>query len=142
MKNKLSTIMILMLLILSMFLFSGCKFLDSDNDSAERNLKELINKIQSRDRNEIKGLFATNVVTSIEGFDESIDELFAYFNGDYVSHISGGLGSEYDKNDGVSREFHNMSYDITTTVQVYRVALVWYMEDTGDANNIGIWSSL
>lgn len=85
-------------------------------------------------------MFAPNIIADIDNFDQSIIELMTYYNGNYESYVSKGLGSEYDRHDGVEKKWLNMGYDITTTEDVYRIAIIWHIQDTSNAGNIGIWS--
>lgn len=49
-------------------------------------------------------------------------------------------GVERDKDSSVERKWYNMSYDVTTSVEIYRMAFVWCAKDTSDDNNVGIES--
>jgi hypothetical protein len=121
-----------------MFLLTSC-VLDNDASIAKRNLEQLISDIQNEDRDAIKAMFASNKLAEIDNFDESIDELLAYYEGDYVSCKVGGLGTFGGRVHGIVQKYYDMSYDITTTERVYRIALIWYVTDTADVGNVGIW---
>jgi hypothetical protein len=126
------------LLAFSVFSLIGC-ILDNDASIAKRNLEQLVSDIQNEDRAAIKALFASNKLAEIDNFDESIDELLAYFEGDYVS-CKGGIGTFGGRIHGIVQKYYKMTYDITTTESVYGIALLWYMTDTADVGNVGIWS--
>jgi hypothetical protein len=123
-----------------MFLLNSCIIKDTDESIAKGKRDQLISAIQNEDRAAIKALFASNKIADIENFDESIDELLAYYEGDYVSSYSGGLETRDSKNNGHVFKYYSMSYDVTTTVSVYRIALLWYVTDTANVGNVGIWS--
>jgi hypothetical protein len=125
--------------IVNLFLVTACG-VKEDAAIAKENVELLIGKIIGKDNEAVKTLFANNKVKNIEGFDESIDSLMAYYEGDYVSYINQGLMTGADKDNGVSHKYYQMSCDITTTIRVYRMALKWYVKDTADAGNAGIWS--
>jgi hypothetical protein len=127
------------LLAFSVFSLIGC-ILDNDASIAKRNLEQLISDIQNEDRDAIKALFSSNKLAEIDNFYESIDELLAYFEGDYVSHVGGGPATLGGKDGSFVYKYHLMSNDITTTVRVYHIALIWCVTDTADAGNVGIWS--
>lgn len=138
--NKIITkIFLSMFWFISVSLLYGCSY-DSDNDIAVKNLEKLLIAIENEDHDGIKTLFAPNIIADIDNFDQSIIELMAYYNGNYESYGSKGLGSEYDRHDGVEKKWLNMGYDITTTEDVYRIAIIWHIQDTSNAGNIGIWS--
>ena len=49
-------------------------------------------------------------------------------------------GVEDDKDSGIERKWYNMSYDVTTSTEIYRMAFIWCAKDTGDSGNVGIES--
>ena len=96
MKKIVLTLGLIVLLIASMFSLAGC-IKDSDESIAKKNLEKLISAMESEDRDAVKTLFASNKIAGIEDFDQSIDELLAYYEGDYVSHLGGGPGTSNEK---------------------------------------------
>ncbi|MDR3293763.1 MAG: DUF5104 domain-containing protein [Clostridiales bacterium] len=124
--------------ITSMFLLNSC-FIDTDTSIAKGKRDQLISALQNKDHAAIKALFASNKIADIENFDESIDELLAYYEGDYVSQTGGGPATLSGKDGRLVYKYYLMSNDITTTVRVYRIALKWYITDTANAGNVGIW---
>lgn len=122
----------------ALFLVS-CNF-ESDSEISENNLEKLLTAIQSEDINQVKQLFAPNISTQIDDFDSSVVELLNYYDGIFDTYTTGGLGSEVDRNSGVEKKWFNMSYDVTTTEDIYRIAIIWYVKDTSDSGNVGIWS--
>lgn len=117
---------------------AGC-FVDSDEQIAKKNREQLITAIQNKDSESIKKMFAKNKIVEIKNFEAKIDELIAYYEGDYVSYKGGGPQVNRDKHDGRSTKEFRTVHDIITTVDTYCLGVVWYIEDTADAGNIGIW---
>ncbi|MCH3976545.1 MAG: DUF5104 domain-containing protein [Bacilli bacterium] len=126
-------------LIFSTLFIVSC---NSENDSeiAEKNLEKLLTAMQSEDINQVKELFANNISTEIDDFDSSALELLNYYDGIFDAYTTGGLGTEVDRDSGIEKKWFNMSYDITTTEDKYRIAMIWYIQDSNDTENIGIWS--
>jgi hypothetical protein len=122
-----------------MFLLNSC-FIDTDTSIAKGKRDQLISALQNKDHAAIKALFASNKIADIENFDESIDALLAYYEGDYVSQTGGGPATLSGKDGRLVYKYYLMSNDITTTVSVYRIAIKWYVTDTANAGNVGIWS--
>ncbi|MEG1706244.1 MAG: DUF5104 domain-containing protein [Clostridia bacterium] len=138
--KKISLCCLIALMLFSMFLFFGCENY-SDEDIAKKNIEKLINVIQEKDREGIKALFAPNKIDDIENFDKRIDDLFNYCQGKYIpSEDEVGAMTEMDKNDGITIKHQIISYDFTTTVEKYRLAVKWYLQDASVAENVGIWS--
>lgn len=131
------------ILIITMFIIgftlSGC-IRDSDEEISNKNITELISFIENNDSAGVKSLFAKNVVEKDNDLDIMIEELLRYYEGDFQSMDNSGLGTESDKGDGVKTVMLNSSTDVTTSKGIYRLAIHWYIEDSGDVNNIGIWS--
>lgn len=69
-----------------------------------------------------------------------MEELFAYYDGGYISVERHSTGVEEDKDGGIVRKWYNMSYDVTTDTAIYRMAFYWCAKDTGDSGNAGIES--
>ena len=123
----------------------GCTFFDdlfapSDNEDADNKLQAFVDCLNNEDREGIKSLFAQNKIAEISDFDESIEELLLYYDGEYISVERHSTGVEEDKNSGIERKWYNMSYDVTTDTQIYRMAFYWCAKDTGDSGNVGIES--
>ena len=120
------------LLLASAFSMAGCAFFDdlfapSDDEDAE-------------DGDGIKALFAPNKIAGLSDFDKSLEELFLYYDGEFVSVTRHSTGVEDDKDSGIERKWYNMSYDVTTSAAIYRMAFFWCAKDTGDSGNVGIES--
>lgn len=142
MKRKIINIAVIILSAVCMIFATSCfgLFLDTDGGDAESNMVNLLKCLQKEDRSAIKSLFAPNKIADIEDFDEDIDDLLNYYNGKYLSYGSGGIGAFKDSNYGDIVKYYDMSYDVTTTEDIYRFHLIWYIQDTTDADNVGIWS--
>ncbi|MCH3976546.1 MAG: DUF5104 domain-containing protein [Bacilli bacterium] len=128
--------------ILTFFCFlslGGCNF-ESDYDIADKNINQLLEALDNQDRNKIKSIFALSIQTNISSFDDDIDQLFSYYEGEYESYTSNGVGTTFDRNDGIEKKYFDMSYDVTTTINIYRLGIIWYVKDSSQSENIGIWS--
>ena len=126
-------------------IMGGCTFFDdlfapSDNEDADNKLQSFVDCLNNEDRVGLKPLFAQNKIAEISNFDESIEELLLYYEGEYMSVERHSTGVEEDKDSGIVRKWYNMSYDVTTDAAIYRMAFYWCAKDTGDSSNIGIES--
>ena len=115
-------------------------FAPSDNEDADNKLQAFVQCLDNEDREGIKALFAQNKIAEISNFDESIEELLLYYEGEYMSVERHSTGVEEDKDSGIVRKWYNMSYDVTTDTTIYRMAFYWCVKDTGDDGNEGIES--
>ena len=126
-------------------LLGGCTFFDdlfapSDNEDADNKLQSFVECLNNEDRDGIKFLFAQNKIAEISNFDESIEELLLYYDGEYISVERHSTGVEEDKDSDIEKKWYNMSYDVTTDAAIYRMAFYWCAKDTGDKGNVGIES--
>ena len=137
---------VLAIIIATMMIFmSGCTFCDglfalSDNEDADNKLQAFVDFLNNEDREGIKALFAQNKIAEISNFDESVEELLLYYDGEYMSVERHSTGVEEDKDGGIVRKWYNMSYDVTTDAAICRMAFYWCAKDTGDSGNVGIES--
>ena len=142
MKRLLAALTSFILLICSVLAFSGCGLfggVDTDESASKKKMEQLLTSVKNGDKAEIKSLFAPNKIADIEDFDGDIDDLLAYYDGKFETFKGVSDTNDY-KDHGLVTKHYNMSYDVTTAQTVYRFAVIWYVEDTGDKNNVGIWS--
>lgn len=140
MKRLLVTLTSFILILCSAFMIGGCLFTGFDSDAAREDLESLIKCMENDDHDGVKNLFAANRISDIEGFDEDIDELLLYFDGEFVSH-NFDLPSTDDDIDGkLRRKWYIISADIVTTTGKYFLCSYWCEKDTSDKNNVGVWS--
>ncbi len=132
----------IILLLISVFSLASCNIMFplSDDKEADNKLESFVECLKTKNKECIKSLFAQNKIKDLTNFEESIDELFQYYDGDFVSITRYSTGVERDKDSGIERKWYNMSYDVTTSVEIYRMAFIWCVKDTSDDNNEGIES--
>ena len=144
MKKVFALVVAIFVAAMTMFM-GGCAIFDglfepSDNEDADNKLQAFVQCLDNEDREGIKALFAQNKIAEISNFDESIEELLLYYEGEYMSVERHSTGVEEDKDSGIVRKWYNMSYDVTTDTTIYRMAFYWCVKDTGDNGNEGIES--
>lgn len=140
MKKLVVSLTVFILSICGMISFSACFFIDGYQEEVQSKMTSLINAIQEEDRAKIKSLFASNRISNKEGFDSDIDTLIAYYNGEFTAYIDHAIYTDNDKDSGIVKKYYDITYDFTTTAEKYRMAVKWYVKDTSDSKNLGIWS--
>lgn len=119
-------------------------FATNDKKVANEVFEKVIEAIQNQDSTTLKSLFSDKALKEAQNVDESIDELFEYFQGEMLSYNDwGGPGVESGKNDdGTGRYWKrlNSTYDVKTSQDEYRFAMEYISKDTADADNVGIRS--
>lgn len=109
--------------------------------AAEQTVAQLLEALQQDDKAAAEDLFAANMRASLADFSQSLDELFAYFDGEVQSISRTGFfgvmgGQDWGDNTLSTR----MSYDITTTDGGYRMVFRLVCLDTKTPENEGLWS--
>jgi hypothetical protein len=120
----------------------GCDFafFNNDNKISEDKFKSFLFAIETGNKDTIRALFSYNKINNISDFDDDIDGLLTYYQGNHSSYDYWGLGTDIDVDSGITKKWFNISYDVTTPIDVYRIAIYWCVQDTGDDANVGIWS--
>lgn len=139
-KKFVSVISIIILSVSSLLNFSSCDWLKSDYEIIDDKVMEIIHKLENSDKEGIKKLFAKSKIKDIDNFDESVDELLDYYDGKYISKFRHSPGKFRDKEGKFSMTYFLPSFDVTTTVDTYRIAFYFCTEYTTDKNSVGIWS--
>ena len=66
-------------------------FFDNDDKVAEKRMKQVIQALENQDREGLKAMFSKQALAEADTFDESMDYLFEFFQGEVESY-DGGLG--------------------------------------------------
>ena len=105
---------------------------------SDNTIEKITNAIENKDENALKKLFAKNVIDEIEDFSETATKLFSYYKGETISYKSWGTHTEKSKEYDIEEEIFYISYDVTTTEGVFRIAASIVIKDTTDKDNEGI----
>lgn len=130
----------MMFLIISIVLLSGCEPYLSDSEIVEANMQKVIDCLAEEDQICVRNLFAPNKIKGIENLNETIDELFLYYKGDYVSHKKLRSGRSKGVDYGKIEIEYTFTYAVTTNEGVYYMDFEWCTREDFDADNIGIWT--
>ena len=104
--------------------------------AANDRFEELIAAVQS--------LFSQNALREAQDMEEAVRALFDYYQGEMISYddwgganLAGGMND-----DGTGRRWTALysTYDVETTQDKYRFAMEFMLQDTADADNVGIRS--
>ena len=128
---------------------SRSPLLNSDGKIADNCMNNVLSALVDHDAEKLKSLFSPNAIEAADAFDDSIEELLAYFDATSYSIEEGGprrsrKSRDRDNADGPGRELQyiEMSYDVKTDKDGYRFAIQYYVRDTADVGNLGIRSLL
>lgn len=133
----------LIILVCSAVALCSCDMFNAKTnaDAGREDMNRFINCLNSKNSDGMKSLFSVNHTARIVGFDEDISELFELYKGEFISHnFFEPSMVEDDVHNGVQKKWFVISADITTTEDVFHVAMYWCDMDTSDSGNVGIWS--
>jgi len=113
-----------------------------DQPEADARFEELLAALQGRDGEAIKSLFSEKAVSEAANFEQAVDELFEYCQGDYVSYKSlGVMTSEGFNDDGSGRRWKEFfsNYEVKTNEQTYCFDIADFIVNSDDSS-VGIWA--
>lgn len=115
-----------------------------ERSHANAQMDKVLEAIKNKDKIAFKALFSPKAIAKTEDFDQSIIDLFDYFQGDFVSYNDWGGPATFRgiNDDGTGRNWKSIesSYDVETSKQRYRFAIQDFIQDTADTDNVGIHS--
>ncbi len=115
--------------------------IDNDRKIANEVFDRTIDSIQFENADILISLFSNEISRSVESIDQSISDLFDYFDGEVYSYDDwGGPCVSTLKEHNSTKQIMELTYDIKTTECEYRLAVQYVSKDTGNSDNIGIQS--
>ena len=116
-------------------------FARNDKQIANERFEALIDAIQTHNSDAVKAVFSNNVLREAENIDDSIQELFGYFQGNLLSYNEwAGPDVSAKKDNGNYWKSYDCTYDFETSKDKYRLAMEIITVDTADTDNVGIQS--
>jgi hypothetical protein len=107
---------------------------------AAAKLEQVIEAIKNKDKASLKALFSQKALSEAVGFDDNIEELFDFVQGEVDSweKPSGPSVSEINNYGHVKKEV-NSYYNVNTDKQKYFFLLQDYPVDTDHPDNVGLY---
>ena len=103
-----------------------------EHKMANAELDLIIEAIQDRDTDSLKSLFAKDAIERAENIDQSISELFDYFQGSLVSYEApSGMSINQTWENGEKQAIYRIPYLVITSENRYQVAMKLYLNDSG-----------
>ena len=136
---------VVILIVITLFFSSSCQQVgstiskDTDHQKAQELIETVLKAIQDEDHQKLKSLFAQTTLNQLQSFDESVDELFYYFQGSVESFDDGaGPFVSTTQEDNLVFQLMESSFVVKTDVCEYRFAMQYITK--GHPENIGITS--
>lgn len=119
---------------------SSCWY-KGDDATAKEEYSLLVKYTLERKKGELTNLFAENIRTKLEAFDEQVRKLMDYVTGSFVSSVYKGGGAEYTIDNLKQKRFLFMAAcELFTTDSKYFFSLLYCSADDYESKNIGIWN--
>lgn len=129
---------------LVMACLNGCGLMlalyETDEEIEQAQMDAVLSALQEQDADALKALFCQYTLSEATNFDQTIDNLFAYFQGTVTSTYSPGSHTSREREEGKEKRDLYLSYDVTTTDQVYRIAIHYCVTNDNAPQQEGIVS--
>lgn len=111
----------------------------------KREVKERIQRflkaIQENDTNVLKAFFSKMTISLVDDFDQSIETIFDYCEGDFVSYKGPiEMNEKQVWNNGARQRIVDSMHDVKTDYAKYRFVIRDCVEDTENDEMVGIYS--
>lgn len=113
---------------------------NTDSEQADYIFEQIINALENKDALALKALFSDSTVASIGNFEEDIHTLVNFYEGEMVFYKRYGPGSHAYKEGTTQAKDIFASFDITTNLTKYRLAIRFCAVDSEKPENIGLYS--
>ena len=116
-------------------------FQDPDQRAVNEVLEKALEAIQSQNHEELSALFSVESQSEKDKFENSVNELFEYYKGETLTYDDWG-GPITEKSADAEHYVRIMeaTYDLKTTEEDYRIAILYVAENTRNLDSEGIQS--
>ena len=113
---------------------------DNDDKKADTRLEQVLDAIKSKDNETLKSMFSKQALDEAEDFDDSIDYLFEFFQGEDICWESNGMSVDETNDYGHKTKKLDSMYYVNTDKQKYIFYLIECTIDTDNPDNIGLYT--
>lgn len=113
---------------------------DTDSQQADSHVEQILKAIEDQNTKDMANLFSSTVRESVFDLDLQIEELFSFCDGSVVFFDRIASGSSGEKVEGKYYKEIEATYDFSTTMGDYRMALLICTIDSECPENVGIQS--
>jgi len=113
---------------------------DADDKKADERLKQIIDAINSEDKESLKSMFSKQALDEVEDLDQNMDYLFDIFYGQVKSMESDGILVSESNDYGNDIKEVKSFYSVETDKQKYLFFILECTVNTEQPDSIGIYS--
>jgi hypothetical protein len=135
------------LAIMTLFLFSSCSLgggrnmiFDNSETKAKERFEQLLELIKDGDNDAIKSSFSKQALSEARAFDDNIERLCAFFQGELVSCIQEACRIGTSNDYGVKSVKYTSWYTVLTDEDEYIFFVVGYSRNDFDPDKEGIYT--
>ena len=110
----------------------------SDDRKTEIFCKYIMNKIETKNYENIKEIFSTDMINNVQNLDEGINQLINISNENITDFKSQPNGSETHWDSGKHRKIYRFSIDITTNSAKYSIGFDYDYENPFNSETLGV----
>lgn len=143
-----SRVITILFLSFSLFIFTSCSIgenrtemlNESENEQEINRIDQILSFIENEDSENMKVIFSKTALKEDKNFDNGIEYLFNFFQGEVVSYKDSGVGESETNEYGIKTKKVRSFYKVETDVESYLVFLFEITEDTNNPENLGVYS--
>ena len=110
----------------------------SDDKKTEIICEYIMNKIETKDYENIKSIFSIDLINNVQNLDEGINKLIEISNENITDFKSQSNGSETHWDNGKHRTTYRFSIDITTNSAKYSIGFEYDYENPFNNKTLGV----
>ncbi|SHL12878.1 protein of unknown function [Anaerocolumna jejuensis DSM 15929] len=134
-------------LLISIFLLNSCSFygnkkiiVDDSENRADKKIEQLIEVIKNEDKDELESMFSEKALNETEGFEDSIDYLFDYIQGNIEGWERFRFSGNTSVDNGKKSESLVSWYTVQTDQESYMFFIIDFTIDTINPDNEGLYT--
>jgi hypothetical protein len=114
--------------------------IDDGNKKADTRIEQILETLKNNDQDSMKELFSKQALDEADDFDNSIEYLFDFFQGNVDSLKRDRFTSETSTESGKKSIMLISWYTVTTDKDKYMFFVIDYSKNTINPNNVGLYT--
>ena len=111
----------------------------SEEQHADERMEQIMTAINNKDREALESLFSKEALDEADDFDNEIDYLFDFLEGNLVSWERDGWASSKSIEYGKKSVMIRFVINVNTDVDAYQIFVIDYSTDTINPDNEGVY---
>lgn len=135
-----------LILAACIFILTSCSFgggrilVSSEDKKADARIEQILSAIKEKDKKAMKALFSKQAIDETKDFDDGIDYLLGFLQGDVKSWKRDKWSSDESIESGKKSLMLRSWYTVSTDKNKYLFFVVDFTENTINPNNAGLYT--